>query len=118
MMNTRHFMISSCAIALLTTAGFSAAEVPARATTSVGVLTSEDVSTRPVTTQPTRVDNRPSRVTTRPATSVKTVRVKAGDTLGKIAQRYGVSVAQLKRLNKLSDAQANKLKVGQVIRIA
>lgn len=41
--------------------------------------------------------------------------VKSGDTLGKIAQKYGSSVEILKQLNKLSDVQSNKLQEGQKI---
>ena len=41
-------------------------------------------------------------------------RVKSGDYLGKIANRYGVSVSQLKRWNGL---RSNKLKIGQRLTI-
>ena len=43
-----------------------------------------------------------------------TYRVRSGDVLGKIAQRYGVSVSQLKAWNGL---YTNTIKVGQVLHI-
>ncbi|MFN9568569.1 MAG: LysM peptidoglycan-binding domain-containing protein [Cyanobacteriota bacterium] len=45
----------------------------------------------------------------------RTVTVKSGDTLEGIAQRYGVSVAELKRVNSLKDADL--LQVGQTLRL-
>lgn len=41
--------------------------------------------------------------------------VKSGDTLIQIARQRGVSIEILKKLNKFSDSQANKIKVGQKI---
>lgn len=40
--------------------------------------------------------------------------VKKGDTLGKIAQRYGVTIAQIKKLNKL---KSDRIQVGQRLKI-
>jgi LysM repeat protein len=45
----------------------------------------------------------------------KTVKVRSGDTLEGISQRTGVSVAELKRLNGLKDADL--LQVGQTLRL-
>jgi len=47
---------------------------------------------------------------------VRTVTVRSGDTLDGISQRTGVSVADLKRINGLKDADL--LQVGQVLRLA
>ena len=44
-------------------------------------------------------------------------RVKDGDTLTKIAKTHGTTVAELKRLNGFDDARANKLVMGEVIKI-
>ncbi len=44
----------------------------------------------------------------------KTIRVKSGDTLGAIAQRYGTTVAKLKRLNGLKN---DRLRIGQKLRV-
>jgi LysM repeat protein len=46
----------------------------------------------------------------------RTVTVRSGDTLDGISQRTGVSVAELKRINGLKDADL--LQVGQVLRLA
>ena len=40
--------------------------------------------------------------------------VKKGDTLGKIAQRYGVTIAQIKKLNKLKN---DRIQIGQRLKI-
>ena len=45
-------------------------------------------------------------------------RVAYGDTLTKIAKKFGTTVDDLKRLNGFDDARANALKAGEVIRIA
>ena len=45
-------------------------------------------------------------------------RVAYGDTLTKIAKKFGTTVGDLKRLNGFDDERANALKAGEVIRIA
>ena len=45
-------------------------------------------------------------------------RVAYGDTLTKIAKKFGTTVNDLKRLNGFDDVRANALKAGEVIRIA
>ena len=45
-------------------------------------------------------------------------RVAYGDTLTKIAKKFGTTVGDLKRLNGFDDVRANALKAGEVIRIA
>ena len=45
-------------------------------------------------------------------------RVAYGDTLTKIARKFGTTVDDLKRLNGFDDVRANALKAGEVIRIA
>ena len=55
---------------------------------------------------------RPARVK-QPVT--RTHLVKKGDTLASIARQYGVTVADLHRLNRVSDER--KLSVGQLLRI-
>ena len=45
-------------------------------------------------------------------------RVASGDTLTKIAKKFGTTVGDLKRLNGFDDVRANALKAGEVIRIA
>lgn len=49
------------------------------------------------------------------ASTPRTVKVSQGDTLEAIAQRHGVSVAELKRLNGLKDADL--LQIGQTLRL-
>ncbi len=44
-------------------------------------------------------------------------KVKSGDTVAKIARKYGVSVDQICKLNKLTFKQASKIRVGQILRI-
>jgi len=59
------------------------------------------------------VSGDPSRAQATPAP--RTVKVSQGDTLEGIAQRHGVSVAELKRLNGLKDADL--LQIGQTLRL-
>lgn len=47
-------------------------------------------------------------------TKSKTYRVKSGDTLGQIAQRYHTSIATIKRLNHL---KSDRIQIGQVIKL-
>ena len=44
-------------------------------------------------------------------------RVKAGDTLTKIANVYKTTVEELKRLNEFDDERANRIKAGEVIKV-
>ena len=53
--------------------------------------------------------------TPKPSASVRTYRVKSGDTLSAIANRFDVSVSAIVALNDLDDPGA--LKIGQVLRI-
>ena len=48
----------------------------------------------------------------------KTYRVTRGDTLYRIAAKTKVPVAKLMKLNNLTKKQANKLKVGSIIRLS
>lgn len=60
-------------------------------------------------------DNPPKSVAALPTSAyTATYRVKSGDVLGKIAQRYNVSVTDLKNWNGIS---GNMIKVGQVLHI-
>ena len=43
--------------------------------------------------------------------------VKKGDTLSSIAKQYGTTVAKLQKLNGMTESQANRLKIGQEIKI-
>ena len=43
--------------------------------------------------------------------------VKKGDTLGSIARKYGITVGKLKKLNGFTDQQADRLTVGQKIKL-
>lgn len=51
-----------------------------------------------------------------PLPEIKTYKVKSGDTLGAIGKKYGVSVNQLLKWNKL--ASANKLRIGQQLKVS
>ncbi len=53
----------------------------------------------------------------KPLLSSGQYRVKDGDSLTKIAKTYGTTVAELKRLNGFDDARADKLIIGEVIKV-
>ncbi len=49
------------------------------------------------------------------STKIKKYKVKSGDTLYSISSKYGVTVAELKKWNKLSNKKAENLRIGQTI---
>jgi LysM domain len=53
--------------------------------------------------------------TPRPSASVRTYRVKSGDTLSAIADRFGVTVSSIVKLNNIDDP--GSLSIGQVLKI-
>lgn len=57
----------------------------------------------------------PAQPVSKPTETYLTYTVKAGDTLGSIAQRYGVSVSQLQSINHIQDA--NLIYAGQRIQV-
>lgn len=52
--------------------------------------------------------------TVKSSSNINYYKVRSGDTIGEIAEKYGVSIANIKKWNKLSD---NKIFVGQSLRI-
>jgi LysM repeat protein len=58
------------------------------------------------------VNREPSSEVEQQKMSIKSVSVKPGDTLWRIAQKYGVNVEYLRKLNQLTD---NTIVVGQVL---
>ncbi len=65
------------------------------------------------TSTPQKIENKPT--TTQNTTSYTTYTVKRGDTLSKIANKYGTTYQKLASYNGISNP--NKIKVGQVIKI-
>ena len=59
----------------------------------------------------------PGRMSLTSITKRGEYRVQQGDTLGKIARKYKTTVANLKRLNGFDDDRANRIKVGEVIKV-
>jgi LysM repeat protein len=56
-----------------------------------------------------------SRTRTTPASKRKTYKVKAGDTLGAISEKTGVTIDELVRLNP--DIDSSSLTIGQTLRL-
>lgn len=106
-------LVSSITAALLLAASQSFA---AGATASVGVLDSRAMPANTARTQ--HSSYRPTIRQGRPSSAAKTVRVKSGDTLSKIARRHHVSLQRLMQLNNLHGDKANHIKVGQIIRLS
>ena len=84
-------------------------------TTTYGTATTTTYGTATTTEPPTVTTTEPSAATTtEPSTDgPESVTVEKGDSLSKIAKRYGTTVDALVRINELCDA--NQIFVGQVI---
>lgn len=69
--------------------------------------------------KPITMGKMPARSTVPPKPPLPAVlyRVKNGDSLTKIARTYGTTVAELKRLNGFDDVRADKLVIGEVIKV-
>ena len=76
-------------------------------------------ATNPGAKAPAKKVTKPAVKKPAPATAVKTVRVKSGDTLARIATRHSVRGGWrgLWNLNKKSVPNPNRIRVGQVLRI-
>ncbi|ODJ59488.1 LysM peptidoglycan-binding domain-containing protein [Brochothrix thermosphacta] len=71
--------------------------------------------TQTVATQTPSTQTPSTQTVAKPSVSASTHTVKSGDSLGKIASQYGVSVSYLVNRNNLSNA--NDLSVGQVLQL-
>ena len=71
--------------------------------------------TAPKPTQTVATQTPSTQTVAKPSASASTHTVKSGDSLGKIASQYGVSVSYLVNRNNLSNA--NDLSVGQVLQL-
>ncbi|SPN75137.1 LysM peptidoglycan-binding domain-containing protein [Brochothrix thermosphacta] len=71
--------------------------------------------TAPKPTQTVATQTPSTQTVAKPSVSASTHTVKSGDSLGKIASQYGVSVSYLVNRNNLSNA--NDLSVGQVLQL-
>lgn len=78
-----------------------------------GYLKDKTTNTTNNTTTPPKVENKPT--TTQNTTNYITYRVKKGDTLSKIANKYGTTYQKLASYNGISNP--NRINVGQVIKI-
>lgn len=67
----------------------------------------ENVEVKPVV-------NTPIKTNTQPKTAAKYHKVKSGETLYSISQKYNVTVSEIKRLNHIT---GSTIKIGQVLRI-
>lgn len=70
-------------------------------------------TSKPATTKP--VASKPAQEKPASTSSETTYTVKKGDTLTAIAKKYGTTVAKLKKLNNI--ANANVIRVGQVLKL-
>jgi len=101
-------------------AGFAKEATPAnapvegktKATASKPAPAPKAVAPKPVAAKPTA---KPVAKAAAPKAKPKSHKVASGDTLGKIAAKYGTTVAVLAKLNKITNV--NSISVGQVIRL-
>ncbi|ODJ51573.1 hypothetical protein BFR40_06060 [Brochothrix thermosphacta] len=75
----------------------------------------QTVATQTPSTQTPSTQTPSTQTVAKPSVSASTHTVKSGDSLGKIASQYGVSVSYLVNRNNLSNA--NDLSVGQVLQL-
>ncbi|ODJ55066.1 hypothetical protein BFR42_06650 [Brochothrix thermosphacta] len=78
-------------------------------------VATQTVATQTVATQTVATQTPSTQTVAKPSVSASTHTVKSGDSLGKIASQYGVSVSYLVNRNNLSNA--NDLSVGQVLQL-
>ena len=93
-------------------------QTPAPAQTPAPTQTQKPAAQQPTAQQPTEqqpVAQQPAEQTPTPTSSGQTYTVRSGDTLGKIAKRYGTTVEDLVRLNGIQDE--NVIGVDQVLNI-
>jgi murein DD-endopeptidase MepM/ murein hydrolase activator NlpD len=100
------------------------AEVPSTASNKASSPVTPGASAKPVAAKPKPVTPKPAaakpavvKPAAKPVTKAKTKshKVVSGDTLGKIATRYGTTVSTLTKLNGIKNA--NLIAVGQVIKL-
>lgn len=95
-----------------------------RVSASISVVSSDDLGHRPAI----RVTNRSHSYYSnkfekrwgkswKTKTHYKVVVVKPGDSLSKIAARYGTTVKRLMKLNNISAYEANHIEIGQMLRV-
>lgn len=96
-----------------------------RVSASISVVGSDDLGTRPAV----RVEHRGQNYYSnkfekrwgknwKKKSNYKVIVVKPGDSLSKIAARYGTTVKRLMKLNNISAYEANYIEIGQMLRIA
>lgn len=96
-----------------------------RVNASISVVSSDNLGTRPAV----RVERRGSGYYNtkfekrwgsdwKKKQHYKVVVVKPGDSLSKIAARYGTSVKRLMKLNNISSYEANHIEIGQMLRVS
>lgn len=141
-MNIRHLLTGIFALTVTAMAGTSLADsrnhtyidqpitnIPhhsqPRVSASINVLSSENLGYRPAI----RVEHRSHSYYNnkfekrwgknwKKKTYYKVVVVKPGDSLSKIAVRYGTTVKHLMKLNNISAYEANHIEIGQMLRVA
>lgn len=105
--------------AVATASAGAPATTPAATPTPAPPSTAPTESPAPATTPsappPTPVPTPTAAPTRKPAATFRTYRVVAGDTLGAIAGRFGVTVGAITNLNNISATAV--LSIGQVLRI-
>lgn len=139
-MKIRHILAGIFALTITTVAGTSLADsrshtyidypitnIPhhsqPRVNASIHVIESNDLGVRPAMRVEHRGDYYQNKFEKRwgkdwkKKSHYKVVVVKPGDSLSKIAARYGTTVKRLMKLNNISAYEANHIEIGQMLRV-
>lgn len=82
--------------------------------TETPIVSSENEA---ISNQPTAEEIKENTTGKKPVQHKVNHKVKKGETVAKIAKKYGVTIDQICKLNNMSRQQAAKIKIGQVLRV-
>lgn len=89
-------------------------QTPNNFNTETPIVSSENEA---INTQTTAEEIKENTTGKKPEQHKVNHKVKKGETIAKIAKKYGVTIKQIQELNNLSNKQLSKIRIGQILRI-